>query len=448
MRALKKIIFVIAISVLTLCVASCDNCQGELDPATFDDVANQVFMLLIGNDEMTSNFLFEHPENFGLEHYEPSLPTPGLTSDASKVLINLTIGSIKRYDYNKLNEDQKMTYNIIVDLVDNINAKTMEMGYLSNNYLGSYLGYQAQLPLLLVEYKFRTKLDIENYFKYLDLVPETFEAYVNFEIEKADNGYGMPDFVIDKVVMQCQNFISKVDSSEHFMITTINKKIDECSFLTSEEKTLYKETNVEKVMGPLLEGYRYVQTELPKLKGRATNNMGLAHYINSKGEEIGKMYYELDFQDTVGYKISVEDAIRYIENKIAIYEEKLTYYQNLVLTDEEFRNEVLNYQLMNQTPEEQLSYYETAFDSYFPPLTSKPKITVKYIDKAMEENFSPAAYMTSAIDNFTEEFIYLNNADIKDEYGNLDYNYLYTTLAHEGYPGHPVSYTHLRAHET
>ena len=422
MRALKKIIFVIAISVLTLCVASCDNCQGELDPATFDDVANQVFMLLIGNDEMTSNFLFEHPENFGLEHYEPSLPTPGLTSDASKVLINLTIGSIKRYDYNKLNEDQKMTYNIIVDLVDNINAKTMEMGYLSNNYLGSYLGYQAQLPLLLVEYKFRTKLDIENYFKYLDLVPETFEAYVNF--------------VIDKVVMQCQNFISKVDSSEHFMITTINKKIDECSFLTSEEKTLYKETNVEKVMGPLLEGYRYVQTELPKLKGRATNNMGLAHYINSKGEEIGKMYYELDFQDTVGYKISVEDAIRYIENKIAIYEEKLTYYQNLVLTDEEFRNEVLNYQLMNQTPEEQLSYYETAFDSYFPPLTSKPKITVKYIDKAMEENFSPAAYMTSAIDNFTEEFIYLNNADIKDEYGNLDYNYLYTTLAHEGYPGH------------
>ncbi|MFR7880924.1 MAG: hypothetical protein ACLU5J_05200 [Christensenellales bacterium] len=100
---------------------------------------------------------------------------PGLTSDASKVLINLTIGSIKRYDYNKLNEDQKMTYNIIVDLVDNINAKTMEMGYLSNNYLGSYLGYQAQLPLLLVEYKFRTKLDIENYFKYLDLVPETLK---------------------------------------------------------------------------------------------------------------------------------------------------------------------------------------------------------------------------------------------------------------------------------
>ena len=436
MRALKRIVFVIAISILTLCVASCDDCQGELDPSTFDDFANEVFMLLIGNDEMTSNFLFEHPENFGLEHYEPSLPIPGLTSDASKVLINLTIGRIKRYDYNKLNEDQQITYHIIVDLVDNINAKTMEMGYLSNNYLGSYLGYQAQLPLLLVEYKFRTKLDIENYFKYLELVPETFKTYVDFEIEKANNGYGMPDFVIDKVVTQCQNFISKVDTSEHFMITTINKKIDECDFLTLEEKTLYKNTNVEKVMGPLLEGYRYVQTELPKLKGRATNNMGLAHYVNSKGEEIGKMYYELDFQDTVGYKISVNDAIQYIENKIAMYEEKLTYYQNLVLTNEDFRNEVLNYQLMNQTPEEQLSYYETAFDMYFPPLTSKPKITVKYIDKAMEDNFSPAAYMTSAIDNFTEEFIYLNNADIRDEFGNLDYNYLYTTLAHEGYPGH------------
>lgn len=438
-----KRFFILTITlVITIFGCSCDtSCEGELDPATFDSFTESLFQTLIGQDELTSNFLFEHPENFGLEHYEPSLPTPGVASDSGKVIINFYFGQIKRYDYNKLNDDQKMTYNLIVDLLDNINAKTAEMSYLSNNYLGTYLGYQAQLPLLLSEYKFRTKLDVENYFKFLDLVPETFTAYVEFEKEKADHGYGMPDFVIDNVVSQCENFISKVDSSEHFMIVAINKKIDDCSFLSDDEKANFKEINVQKVNGPLIAGYEYVKEHLPELKGRATNNQGLAHYVTKDGEEIGKKYYEIDFQDTVGYQISLEEAKDYINGKINNYLTELQKYQNLYRNDLEFKALVDQYdtgelKLMNTSPEEQLSYYQTAFDNYFPPLTTKPRINVKYIDPSMEDNFSPAAYMTSAVDNLEEEFIYLNNADIKDENGMLDYNYLFTTLAHEGYPGH------------
>lgn len=438
MRTIKRFLSLFLITIAILFSASCtgDNCQKELDPDTFDDFASEIFKLLIGQDELTCNYYFENREDFGLEAYEPMLPMPSLTSATSKLVINYTLGRITRYNYDKLNEDQQMVYLIIVDLVNKINAETIEMGYLSNNYLGSYLGYQAQLPLLLAEYHFRTKLDIENYLKYLDLVPDTFKAYVDFEIEKANNGYGMPDFVIEKVVSQCEKFISGVVANEHFMITTVNKKIDECDFLTSDEKTSFKEQNIQKVNGPLIEGYQYVKTELPKLMGRATNNMGLAHYVTEDGTEIGKAYYELDFQSTVGYDIKVEDAIKYIDDKIANYETQFTYYQNLITTSDTFRNEILNYTLMNTTPEEQLEYYSTAFDVYFPPLTTRPKITIKYIDEAMEDNFSPAAYMTSAIDNFTEEFIYLNNASIKLVDGTLDYDYLYTTLAHEGYPGH------------
>lgn len=135
-----------------------------------------------------------------------------------------------------------------MNIIDNVNSKTSEMSYLSNNYLGSYLGYQAQLPLLLSEYKFRTKLDVDNYLKYLDLVPETFQKYLDFEVEKADHGYGMSDFVIDKVVHQCEEFIKAAGTGNHFMITTVNKKIDECDFLTDEEKEAYKNANIEKLM--------------------------------------------------------------------------------------------------------------------------------------------------------------------------------------------------------
>lgn len=48
----------------------------------------------------------------------------------------------------------------------------------------------------------------------------------------------------------------------------------------------------------------------------------------------------------------------------------------------------------------------------------------------MEDYLSPAFYMIPAIDNTSENVIYINNGHITD---NLS---LFTTLAHEGYPGH------------
>ena len=59
-----------------------------------------------------------------------------------------------------------------------------------------------------------------------------------------------------------------------------------------------------------------------------------------------------------------------------------------------------------------------------------PNITIKNVPDALTDSFSPAAYFVSPIDETKEEVIYLNQAYIND------YNYIYTTLAHEGYPGH------------
>lgn len=432
------------LSILTIFVSS--SCVVEQPIENFETFTNSVFQTLIGKDEFTSNFLFNDPESFGLERYEPSLPTPGKTQALGLLIINLYLGQIKGFNYDELNEDQQITYDIIVDLLDNINAKTPNMSYLSNNYLGSYLGYQAQLPILLAEYHFKDKLDVENYFKYLDLVPETFKTYVDFEIEKADNGYGMPDFVIDKVVSQCENFISLVGSSEHFMITVVNEKIDSLEFLTFEEKEEYKKINAEKVNGPLIEGYAYVKDNLPLLKGRATNNMGLAHYVEEDGTMIGRNYYEIDFQDSVGYKITIPEAKEYIEGKLAYYESQKEHFREVIKNKPNFIDDVNNVKFMYNTPEEQLNLYQTIIYSHFPQLnlSKELNVQVKYVHESMQDNFSPAAYITSPIDEFNNESIFLNNksimTEVVDENGNIvydyDYNYLFTTLGHEGFPGH------------
>ena len=62
---------------------------------------------------------------------------------------------------------------------------------------------------------------------------------------------------------------------------------------------------------------------------------------------------------------------------------------------------------------------------------------VKYVPKALEEYLSPAFYLIPSIDNYSENTIYINQAH------NLADINLFTTLAHEGYPGHLYQTTYF-----
>ncbi len=444
MKKVLRLLMCLIFCILTITLSGCFE-EGKKGPEGFDEFTNQVFVTLIGSDEMTCNFYFKDRTKYGLTEYEPSLPTPGVANALGKIVLNLYFGSIKQYNYNLLSEDQQITYDIIVELLDYINNQTSEMSYLSSDYLGSYLGYQAQLPLLLTNYNFRTELDINNYLKTVSLVPETFKSYVDFEKEKSDKGYGMSDMVIDKVIKQCDNFIKDLEKEnyqEHYMIKVIDNKIDNCDFLTSESKEKYKEENVKMVLGPLVEGYKYVRDNLSSIKGKATNNDGLYYYVQDDGTQIGKDYYQLYFQHQTGYTVTIDDAIKYIDDKLEGYEEDLNYYRSLV-DDEKFVKQLSELQLMDSTPEEQINNYFDLIEDHFPLLESKPNIKVNYVDKSMENNFSPAAYMVSAIDEFENENIFLNKKSVMPN-GNWDYNYLYTVLAHEGIPGHLYQNNYLK----
>lgn len=57
-------------------------------------------------------------------------------------------------------------------------------------------------------------------------------------------------------------------------------------------------------------------------------------------------------------------------------------------------------------------------------------VQVKYVQKSLEEYLSPAFYMIPALDNTESNVIYINAGHIPDDLS------LFTTLAHEGYPGH------------
>jgi uncharacterized protein (DUF885 family) len=425
---MKKLLnfFVAVILLFTISACNFNIHKGE----TFDELTTDLFYAIIGNDEMTVNTLFNNPADFGLGHFEPYLPEPFVPSEeesGSSIgdFLGLTpkgfLDRLHAFDYSSLNEDEQITYLIIEDVLESSMNMQNYMYYLDNSFLGSYLGYQAQLPLVFAEYNFRDQTDVENYLILLQLVPATFDKYFNFEVLKADKGYCMPDYVIDKVIGQCETFIADIDNN--FLIPVFNEKIDAVTFLNETQKADYKTRNENAVKNSLKSGYENLKNNLPALKGRATNNEGLSHY------EGGKEYYQYLFARATGYDMTVDAAKTYLDTQIS---KRLDQFINLLNSHPGLAQEADATVLFNVTPLEQLNFYRNEIVTNFPSIAEyNINATVKYIHPSMEENFSPAAYIVSPIDEMVNEYIYLNGKDV-----NGNPNYLYSTLAHEGFPGH------------
>ncbi len=71
---------------------------------------------------------------------------------------------------------------------------------------------------------------------------------------------------------------------------------------------------------------------------------------------------------------------------------------------------------------------ERIYDEF--PKLPETSYTIKYVHPSLEDNLSPAFYLTPAIDDYTQNVIYINQSE---QYAEQD---IYTTLAHEGFPGH------------
>ena len=400
----------------------------------FEDYMAELLIAIFEGDQMSVNFFFNNPENYGLEHYEAGLPKAYFGDyEESMNEIKSILRDLEEFDQETLSYEQKDTYEIIYRYFEYLTSITEEMSYMTNGYLGSYLGYQCNIPLELAEYKFRNAQDIQDWIDYCTSAEEAFKTYYQFTEKQAEMGYAMPDFVIDKVISQCEEFVAIKE--DNYLVGIFNDKIDEVTFLTEEEKASYKAAAEEAITGPLTNAYKYVQDNLPALKGKATIYGGIGMY------EGGSDYYNLMLQDELGYKdITGEEAIKYVESKLSSVERNM----NMVISkwnalystnpSEYYKfytavTEGTPY-FSELSPEELLALFEEKASAFVPDLDMEINTTVKLVPESLQNNFSPAAYFVSPLDETKNESIYLNPLYIDDK------NYIFTTLAHEGYPGH------------
>lgn len=417
MQTIKKqglLFLFLFVMVLTI---GCNNQSPDKTRAEFDSFTKEIFIDEVQSDSITLNYTLSKPESYGITDYSPTLGEYTLEDyDANLTTTENNLNRLKNFKYKQLTQDQQLTYDILKFTFE-LNLKMGDYALYSKP-LSPTIGLQAQLPILFAEYNFYTKDDIDDYIALLKCTKTYFKQIISIEKLKSQEGLFMSDTTVDDIVEQCQSFIDNKENN--FLITVFNDKVSSYEGLSKEDIKNYKKANKDAVLNNVIPAYEYLIKELKALKGTGTNEGGLCNFKD------GKQYYEYLVQLETGSSKSVTELIDLLEKSMNSNISKM---QAIVLTDPGALEEMSDVSYPLTDPEEIISYLKTAINENYPTLENV-NCTIKYVDKSLEDYLSPAFYLTPALDNYMENSIYINGGD------QFDLSSIFTTIAHEGYPGH------------
>lgn len=386
-------------------------------PEQFDAFLNDCFMEEVTENTINLHYILAYPENFGITGYEVTLGDFSPDDDALYKELEKLKKEITSFDKAKLTRQQQIVYDIMLDYVETeLSAREFS---LYEEILSPTTGFQAQLPVVLAEYTFRTRRDIEDYLELISQIDDAFEEIVDFERKKAKAGLFMSDDVADAIIEQCAEFIREPE--ENYMIEVFDDKIASFEGLSGQEKEEYRKRNHDVITTEVTEGYQTLIDGLTELKGSGVNELGLFYYEN------GKEYYEYLVRTATGSDLSVKKLQKSTEKFL---ENFLFELQMKIIENPSLYYELTEYEYPVTEPEEITEDLKSKTGEYFP---EPPKVNyrIKRVHPSMEEHLSPAFYLTTPVDDLENNVIYING-----KYVDNGQNELYPTLAHEGYPGH------------
>lgn len=395
--------------------------ENETEPVSdaqtsFDEFTMELFCEEITENTINLHYLLEDPSSYGISDYPLTFGEFSQTyTEESCERAEKLRKQLKTFDYDALTSDQQLTYDILDSALE-LNSMNDFPYY--DEILQPSIGIQSEFPTLLAEYTFNTEKDITDYLTLLEDTERYFKQITEYEQEKADAGLFMSDYCADLVIQNCQAFISQTE--DNFLITTFEERLDEMNQLEPSKKEEYIEKNHTLVTENIINAYQHLIEALETLKGKGVNDGGICGFEN------GKDYYNYLLKSSTGSDRSVKELE---QMTLAQINTDLKEMQSLMEDNPQLISEFDDFSFTLTEPEEIIKDLQTKMLEDFPELTTDINLQIKYVSESMEDSLSPAFYLTPPIDNLTDNVIYING-------GSSDPSDLYTTLAHEGYPGH------------
>ena len=413
-RMLSVGIFLAA--VLSIIYAAILSPAGK-STGSFSEFCTTLFREEMKSNTMNLHFTLKDPKAAGIDSYEITLGS--LSGDSphnqARQLKKLS-EELKKYSHRSLKGKDRLTCRLLSDYISRQQNLAAYPYY--DEPLTPSGGVTSQLPVLLAEYPFGNTRDIEDYLGLLSQMDTYFLGILDYEQKKADAGLFMSDEACLKVIEGCEVFTEHPD--DNFLIDTFSNRLNAMDGLTDTQKNAYLKQHSKVLSDHVIPAYSQMIKGLTMLLGRGHNNWGLCNFPE------GKAYYEAVVSADTGCDDSVEDLFSQITKA---RREDLTFCQNLLEKNPKLASQSPKPDAALKEENAMLSRLQKEILTDF-PAPPQTEVEICHVDPALSEYLAPAFYITAPIDDISHNRIYINDAKNDTDI------YYFTTLAHEGYPGH------------
>ena len=427
----KKIFLILPCCLLVILIsflsgnAFWSSLHAESSDRQFRTFTRSLFQTEVSANTISLHYTLRSPSDYGIADIPATYGSLSSDPVAAKASVRNVLSSLQEFDPDTLSSENALTFKILDTYLKNASTGTDYLLY--QEPLGPVSGIHTQLPVLLSEYSFYDTQDVETYLALLKETPSYFDSVIRFEQKKAASGLFMPDYQADSVLDTCQSFIDM--GKENYLVSTFNERIASLDLLPENKKDSFQKENMKLVTEEIYPAYQNLITAIKSLKGKGMNEQGLSHF------PYGKKYYEYLVRQTTGCNESISrlrlmTRAQILEDLSAM--QKILFPADAALTQASV--------LEQTSPDSMLDDLRSKITDTFPKIPDVD-FQVKYVPESMQDYLSPAFYMIPAIDNLTENVIYINNGQTASGLN------LYTTLAHEGYPGHLYQTVYFSASE-
>lgn len=430
---MKKLLVLIVSFLMIISIFGCSNKtkvdikHSDKENVEFNEFLDKEFKEAMEADYLNNHYTLNDSKAMGIVKPEPKLDPKDFDLESYEDFIEdaqLSLEELKAFDKESLSEKQYYDY---LDYENNLNNYLELNKYpLFDNYFSPSNGIQENLLTIFMEFDFRHADEFEDYLSLLEGVPEYMDAAIELTKYQAINGHFLSDNAVDQTVSGIDRFTSKLEDNE--LIASFDYSVDINEDLTEAQKIDLKARNKDLILNSFIPTYLNLRKELISLKGSRSVEGGLANFKD------GKEYYSLYIKNQTGLDLSVKQLFDMLDSYL---QKTLKNYAQAYMKDSESFESVsyeIN-QLKDFETEDILEFVKENMSKDFP---QGPDVnySISYLDETTANSSILAYYLNPPVDMISENVIRVNPNTGEDKIQ------LYSTVSHEGFPGHLYQITY------
>lgn len=413
----------------------------------FNTFLDSCFREYATQNTITLHFKLSDPASYGIKKDKYSPSYGNLSYDAQKKDCKRSkelLQKLYTFPTSSLTDEQKLTWQIFQDY---LNESIMSEKYLLYASPLGTNGLQSQIPVTLSEYRLDSEKDINDYLSLVNQIPELFTQILDFEKDRRNADIISPSFVISDTIDQINQFLNASEET-NILIQSFEERLDSLDTLSKDQKTSYIANNRLLVTKKVLPAYESLKTALQNDIETPTNSSA-SHSGNTSEEssdssankqntkpnagekerlcqyEDGQNYYRFLLMSNVGTDMSPEECITALETQLKNTVKEIS---SLTGSNKNLYTEYLSAIPSLSEPKEIMKKLKTDSLVDFPEIKNV-SCQLKDVPDALSGTSACAFYLVPPIDSTKDNIIYINQNRVNSDE-------MFSTLAHEGYPGH------------